>query len=179
MGKSGCYCFREERVEVMRKLIEKYEALNQLAEANEADCKSKYVDPKTGRFKGGKGERFDNCVKYMKCKGGVDDPDAVCGKIARAKGEGVEYGPDDMDLLLTEAERAQKALVVRAADAMVNSPNAQRYLGKLPLAGYELQLQQTIEAMLTQLLQAKGIGVSGGAEALRSIRALGRGTMPS
>jgi hypothetical protein len=48
--------------------------------------KSKYMDAKTGRFKGGKGERFDNCVAYMKAKGDVADPEALCGKIARGKG---------------------------------------------------------------------------------------------
>ena len=48
--------------------------------------KAKYMDQKTGRFKGGKGKRFDNCVAYMTAKGGVDDPEALCGKIARSKG---------------------------------------------------------------------------------------------
>lgn len=80
---------------------------------------------------------------------------------------------------LTEAERAQKAIIVKTADAMVNSPGAMRYLKKLPLDGYEMQLQQTIEAILTQILQAKGVGVSGGAGALRAIRGLSRGTLPT
>ena len=82
------------------------------------------------------------------------------------------------DAALTEAERVQKGIVVRASDAMVNSPMAQRFLTKLGMAGYEGQLQQTIEAVLTQILQSKGVGVSGGSQATRAIRGLGRGMMP-
>lgn len=48
--------------------------------------KDKYIDPKTGRFKGKTGERFKSCVAYMKAKGDVEDPEALCGKIARTKG---------------------------------------------------------------------------------------------
>jgi len=46
---------------------------------------AKYLNPKTGGFKGRKGEKFGNCVKYMKAKGGVSDPKALCGTIARKK----------------------------------------------------------------------------------------------
>jgi hypothetical protein len=46
---------------------------------------AKYINPKTGAFKGRKGERFGNCVKYMKAKGGISDPKALCGTIARKK----------------------------------------------------------------------------------------------
>ena len=48
--------------------------------------KSKYMDPATGRFKGKRGERFDNCVKYMAAKGGVKNPEGLCASIARKKG---------------------------------------------------------------------------------------------
>lgn len=170
----------------MRKLIERFEAVAQLHEANNGKCKDQYVDSDSGRFKGGKGERFDNCVKYMECMGDVEEPDSVCAKIARAKGlaagqkaEDVEFGPEDMDLILTEGERASNTIIIKVADAMVNSPMAQRYLAKLPLAGYELQLQQTIESVLKQILQSKGVGVSGASQATRAIRGLGRGELPS
>jgi hypothetical protein len=155
-----------------------------LAEESADKCKSKYIDPKTGRFKGKTGERFDNCVRYMKCKGDVDDPEAVCAAIARKKGlvpgqkEDVEYGPDDIEEMLQEAEQAQKATIAKAADAMVTSPAASRLLGKLPLTGYEMQLRQTIEALLTHMLALRGVRVSGGSQAMQTIRALGKGTMP-
>lgn len=51
-----------------------------------AKLKAKYIDPKTGRFKGKSGERFKNCVAFMKEKGGVKSPEGVCAKIARSKG---------------------------------------------------------------------------------------------
>lgn len=57
--------------------------------------KAKYINPKTGRFKGKTGERFKSCVAYMKAKGDVQDPEALCGKIARMKGMargGKNYG---------------------------------------------------------------------------------------
>ena len=51
------------------------------------DCMAKYMDEESGRFKGGKGERFDNCVKAMKdCRKNVTDPEGLCGSIARKKG---------------------------------------------------------------------------------------------
>jgi len=45
----------------------------------------KYINKETGRFKGGKGERFDNCVKYMKEKGS-SNPEGLCASIGRKKG---------------------------------------------------------------------------------------------
>ncbi len=70
----------------MRKLIEDRETLFYVGEAAD-DCMAKYTDGKTGRFKGGKGERFDNCVKAMKdCKKDVTNPEGLCGDIARKKG---------------------------------------------------------------------------------------------
>lgn len=69
----------------MRELIERIEMEALLGEAS--DCMKKYMDPKTGRFKGGKGERFDNCVKaFSACKPDIDDPEAMCASIARKKG---------------------------------------------------------------------------------------------
>ena len=51
------------------------------------DCMNRYKNKKTGRFKGKKGERFDNCVKaFKKCCKGVQSPEGICAKIARAKG---------------------------------------------------------------------------------------------
>ena len=39
------------------------------------ECRKKYVDQKTGRFKGGKGKRFDNCVAaVMDCASGMKVP---------------------------------------------------------------------------------------------------------
>ena len=166
----------------MEDIIEKSRAL--LVESVSDKLRDDYIDPKTGRFKGGKGERFDNCVAYMKAKGGVDDPEAVCAAIARKKGlapgqsEDVEYGPDDIEEMLQEAEQAQKATISKAADAMVSAPAASRLLAKLPLGGYEGQLRTTIEAMLTHLLAMRGVRVSGGSQAMQTIRALGKGEMP-
>ena len=96
------------------------------------------------------------------------------------KYEAMEKKPEEEipDAELTEAERVQKANIVKAADAMVGSPMATRYLTKLGMSGYEMQLQQTIEAMLIQMLQMRGVGVSGGSQALKAIRGLGRGMMP-
>lgn len=68
----------------MEKLIEDRERLFWIGEAS--DCMAKYLDEKTGRFKGGKGERFDNCVQAMKdCRKDVDSPEALCASIARKK----------------------------------------------------------------------------------------------
>jgi len=80
--------------------------------------------------------------------------------------------------MLQEAEQAQKATISKAADAMVSAPAASRLLAKLPLGGYEGQLRTTIEAMLTHLLAMRGVRVSGGSQAMQTIRALGKGEMP-
>ena len=77
-----------------------------------------------------------------------------------------------------ESERVQRANVAKTADAMVSSPMAARYLAKIGMAGYEMQLQQAIEAILIQTLQSKGVGVSGGSQAIRTIKDMGRGRMP-
>ncbi len=72
----------------MRDLIEERETLYWLGEAGADDCMAKYMDQKTNRFKGEKGERFKNCVEAMKnCrKGKVQDPEGLCASIARKKG---------------------------------------------------------------------------------------------
>lgn len=53
-----------------------------------AALKAKYLNLKTGAFKGRKGEKFKNCAAYMKAKGGVKYPKALCGSIARKKALG-------------------------------------------------------------------------------------------
>jgi hypothetical protein len=81
---------------------------------------AKYINPKTGAFKGRKGEKFGNCVKYMKAKGGISDPKALCGTIARKKagamGEAAEPAIHDIivavadpKLSMKEAQAALKA----------------------------------------------------------------------
>lgn len=65
------------------------EAIVMLLEKVKCDrgCMEKYKNLKTGRFLGGKGERFNNCVKAFKeCCSGVKSPEGVCASIARAKG---------------------------------------------------------------------------------------------
>jgi hypothetical protein len=167
----------------MKELVERMEARQSLAEASEAECKEKFMEG--DHFKGGKGERFDNCVKYMKCKGGVDDPEGMCGKIAREKakatGESVEdvvFGPEDIELLLTEEQRAQRQKITKAVDRMIQSPQAQRELMKLPGVDMSL-LQQTIESALVQLMMMQGVQVSGASKDVKAIRGLGRGQLPT
>ncbi|MFA4971287.1 MAG: hypothetical protein WC683_01655 [bacterium] len=80
----------------MREILEQVEVEVLMAEADEP-CKAKYIDSETGRFKGEKGERFQSCVEFMRCKGGVDDPEALCAKIARAKGAAPGATQEEMD----------------------------------------------------------------------------------
>lgn len=52
-------------------------------------CKAKYFDYDSGHFKGGKGERFKNCVKYqMECQGhDKESAEAICAEIGRRAGK--------------------------------------------------------------------------------------------
>lgn len=63
-------------------------------ESKDQALKKKYMDVDTGKFRGSKGERFDNCVKFMVAKGiepkssGDTKEDAakkLCAWIARKK----------------------------------------------------------------------------------------------
>lgn len=80
----------EESVGVLEEAVE---ALSEKKKGQSKDqkLKAKFTNPKTGRFKGGKGERFKNCEAYFKAKGGISDPSAMCASIYRRKmGEGVD-----------------------------------------------------------------------------------------
>jgi hypothetical protein len=78
---------------------------------------AKYLNPKTGAFKGRKGEKFGNCVKYMKAKGGVSDPKALCGTIARKKAGAMGEAAGDRAPSERTLEGAAKAAFRRAGMA--------------------------------------------------------------
>lgn len=78
---------------------------------------AKYINPKTGAFKGRKGEKFGNCVKYMKAKGGVSDPKALCGTIARKKAGAMGEAAGDRAPSERTLEGAAKAAFRRAGMA--------------------------------------------------------------
>jgi len=53
----------------------------------QGSCGDAYKNP-DGTFKGGKGERFDNCVKYFKeCRKDVESPEGMCASIGREHGK--------------------------------------------------------------------------------------------
>ena len=71
----------------MKELIEARENLYWLGETDASNCMGKYLDSKTNRFNGEKGDRFDNCVKAFKeCRPDVKSPEGMCAKIAKMKG---------------------------------------------------------------------------------------------
>lgn len=58
-------------------------------------CKKLYQTP-AGPFKGKKGERFKNCVKYQQCMGkSKDAATKICASIAHKKYGGLN--PDDVE----------------------------------------------------------------------------------
>jgi hypothetical protein len=94
-----------------------------------AALKAKFINPKTGGFKGRKGEKFANCAKYMKAKGGVKDPKALCGSIARKKAMG------------EAAERLAEVTTTEKGAARLKKLGAMAY-------GLNVQLQQVVPDLL-------------------------------
>lgn len=80
-----------------------------------AALKAKYLNPKTGAFKGKKGEKFKNCAAYMKAKGGVKDPKALCGSIARKKALGEAADPAIQDIVVAVVDRKLSMEEAKAA----------------------------------------------------------------
>jgi hypothetical protein len=164
----------------MREILERIEIDAILREAAEdSKCGSQYMDAGTGRFKGGKGDRFDNCVSYMKCKGGVDDPEALCAKIARAKGA----APGGAAEAIGEAVAA--GMLDRIADAMLMAPRLEVLLGRVLDADqrdlFDGMIAGPLAALIGKALDAAGAQVSGGAmaHANREMRGAARGDMGS
>lgn len=53
----------------------------------DSECRKKFMG-EGGKFKGSKGERFENCVKmFSECCSGVDSPKAMCAYIGRRAGK--------------------------------------------------------------------------------------------
>jgi hypothetical protein len=162
----------EGTMSTMRQILREVET-HAIAEADTTSpCSQKYVDPDTGRFKGGKGERFDNCVEYMKCKGDVDDPEAVCGQIARARqrARGESIG-----------EAVNAAVVDRMAQAMLDSPKlvpiAGRVLDDEQMEMFSGLMLEPLRALIAKALDVSGVAVSGGllSKAGREMKSAARG----
>lgn len=83
-----------------------------------AALKDKFLNPKTGGFKGRKGEKFKNCAAYMKAKGGVKDPKALCGSIARKKAMGEATELSDVDKIDNASLQKLAAKVLRSLDVL-------------------------------------------------------------
>lgn len=172
--------FYEERsMGNMRAILEQAEVDEILREAAESTaCASKYMDPKTGRFKGGKGERFDNCVKMMQCKGGVDDPEALCAKIARGKGLAPGGKSEDLD------EAVGANIVTRMAEAMLGAPKLEVLMTRVfddegQAEMFAGMVQGPLEALIAKGLDAAGLTVSGGvlSKSNREMRGAARGPL--
>jgi len=168
----------EESMDDMRGILESIKVNAILREAAEdSKCGAQYMDAGTGRFKGGKGERFDNCVSYMKCKGGVDDPEALCAKIARAKGA----APGGASEAIGEAVAA--AMLDRIADAMLSAPRLEVLLGRVLDADqqdlFDGMIAGPLAALIGKALDAAGAQVAGGAmaHANREMRGAARGEL--
>lgn len=164
----------------MNEILEQAEvrAIEAIIEADDSACKGKYMDASTGRFKGGKGERFDNCVKYMTCKGGVDDPEAMCAKIARAKGAASGGKGEAI------GEAVGASIVDRMAAAMLTSPKLEVLATRVFDDESQRQLfdgmiMEPLRALIAKALDAAGATVSGGllAKAGREMKGVARGAM--
>jgi hypothetical protein len=76
-------------------------------------CKKRYQNEQ-GRFKGGPGDRFSNCVLAVKnCSTGVKDPEAFCAYVGRKsprwpKKKGTVLASQIQDLALAERVAAKK-----------------------------------------------------------------------
>jgi len=164
----------------MNAILEQAEvrAIEAIIEADDSACKGKYMDADTGRFKGGKGDRFKNCVSYMTCKGGVDDPEAMCAKIARAKGAAPGGKSEGLD------ETVGASLVDRMAMAMLSSPKLEVLATRVfddesQRQMFDGMITEPLRALIAKALDAAGATVSGGllAKAGREMKGVARGGM--
>lgn len=90
----------EESLEVLGEVVE---TLSEKKEKSKGEkLKDKFMNPKTGRFKGSKGQRFKNCEAYFKAKGGIENPAGLCAKIYRQKSGMGEDVVDEANEVLDE-----------------------------------------------------------------------------
>ena len=88
LSRRPCNCGRRAMREHFRDMGLDDEVIEVLMEAVrcDSDCEKKYM--KGGRFKGRKGERFENCVRWAEeCCEGVTDARALCAAIGRKAGK--------------------------------------------------------------------------------------------